>query len=77
VSVGDGPSFRAFARGLTVCASFPRGATFNIVGPKLSADVNDHVSNTVENGTSAARGTLPRALPEGTIALDHSGIDSR
>jgi hypothetical protein len=34
---------------------FPRGATFNIVGSKHSANVVDRVSNNIENGTSAAQ----------------------
>ncbi len=37
-------------------AGFPRGATFNIVGPNHAAYVDVRVSNNIENGTSAARG---------------------
>jgi len=33
-------------------ASFPRGATFNIVGPNRVPDVDGCESNNVENGTS-------------------------
>jgi hypothetical protein len=33
---------------------FPRGATFNIVGPKCPADVNVGAPNNIENGTSTA-----------------------
>jgi hypothetical protein len=40
---------------LTFLTRFPRGATFNIVCPKRSADRDIHVSNNVENGTSAAQ----------------------
>ena len=39
-----------------ISALFPRGATFNIVGPIDPADVDVRVSNNIENGTSAARG---------------------
>ncbi len=42
---------------------FPGGATLNIVGPRLPADVDDRAPNNVENGTAAARGTFPHALP--------------
>ena len=44
-------------RTLTFRASLPRGATLNIVCPHHPADVNVRVSNNVENGTSAARGS--------------------
>ena len=37
---------------------YPRGATFNIVGSNHSADVDDRVSNNIENGTSAVRGVV-------------------
>ena len=37
----------------------PRGATFNIVGTGCFADVTVRVSNNIENGTSAARESLP------------------
>jgi hypothetical protein len=50
----------------------PRGATFNIVGPrhfgdgdvgpKAQADVDDRASNNIENGTAAARVLSSRAL---------------
>ncbi len=42
---------------------FPRGATFNIVGPVHPADVDAQGSNNIENGTSAAPGTFPRVEP--------------
>ncbi len=47
---------------------FPRGATFNIVGPKNPADVDGRVSNNIENGTSTARGLYPPGL---TASLPH------
>jgi hypothetical protein len=46
---------------LALLARFPRGATFNIVGLNRLSDVNVRVSNNIENGTSAARGSFPRA----------------
>ncbi len=42
---------------------FPRGATFNIVGPNHLAYVDVRLSNNIENGTSAARGSYPHDLP--------------
>ncbi len=45
-------------------ARFPRGATFNIVCPNDFPDVIIRVSDNIENGTSAARGSFPRGFPE-------------
>ena len=40
-------------------ARFPRGATFDIVCPKYSADWKGWSSHNVKNGTSAVRGQAP------------------
>jgi len=42
---------------------FPRGATFNIVGPHHPASMNIHVPNNIENGTSTARGPFQHCHP--------------
>ena len=47
---------------------FPRGATFNIVGPKQHSGVSAGVSNNIENGTSTTRGSYPPGL---TASLPH------
>jgi len=44
----------------------PRGATFNIVGPKNPAGMDGRVSSNIENVTSSARGSYQHALPERT-----------
>ena len=49
---------------MTFTARFPGGATFIIVGPHHPADVDDRESNNIEDGTSAAHGPFPHALPE-------------
>jgi hypothetical protein len=43
-------------------ARFPGGATFNIVGPGCFTGVNVRVSNNIEDGTSAVRGSSPHSL---------------
>jgi hypothetical protein len=50
---------------MTLVTAFPGGATLNIVGPRHPAYVDVRVSNNVENGTSAARGSFPNAYPKG------------
>ncbi len=44
-------------------ASFPRGATFDIVCPTHPTEPEDRGSNNVKNGTSAALGPFPKSLP--------------
>jgi hypothetical protein len=44
-------------------ALFPRGATFNIVGPNHPTDGDLRMSNKIENGTSAAQGLGGRVVP--------------
>jgi hypothetical protein len=60
-------------------ARFPGEATFNIVGPRRLADRIFRASNNIENGTSAARGPLPRILPErmpGTRPVGRAGCQA-
>jgi len=50
-------------RFLMLSASYPRGATFNIVGPHRVADVEGFASTNVENGTSAENLPYQCTLP--------------
>ncbi len=58
---GGGFSVVRVSPAFTAC--FPRGATFNIVGPNHAAYVDVRVSNNIENGTSAARDSFPHGPP--------------
>jgi hypothetical protein len=59
--------------GTRIRTRFPSGATFNIVGPRVPADVDDRVSNNIENGTFAARVLAPRILECLNVGEDVSG----
>jgi hypothetical protein len=54
---------------LSFSSQFPQEATFDIVGPNHPADVDIHVFNNVEDGSSAARGTSAGDPPCSFVTL--------